>query len=357
MSYAGNSPSSFSTPSYFGNVPDSPAALLSATGKNRIINPDFQINQRGLTAYAANNAALYTFDRWLAESNAGLNVRNFSVQITPDAPQGCSTSVLLIGANNGAPAAANRIVFQQLIEGFNIADFRWGTPLASPVSLSFWVKSSVVGEFSVYVSGATPLISRSFVTTFTVGAAGVWEYKRITVPGDTSGTWNTDQSLGAVVGFDLGCGSNFNTTAPGAWAAGDRRRVSGATSWIASAGPSLQIAGVQLEIGPSATAFDRRPYGVELDLCRRYWRPAPPVRFAGYQAAGSQSQHQTPISPPMRVAPTVTQPTIDGVSSVNIASWSIGVTSAEHLVYNATPTALGFFFLRTLADGALSSEL
>jgi hypothetical protein len=60
--------------------------------------------------------------------------------------------------------------------------------------------------------------SRTFVSTYTINSANTFEYKTITVPGDTSGTWQTGSSTGIDVIFCLGVGSTYQQAA-GAWGA------------------------------------------------------------------------------------------------------------------------------------------
>jgi hypothetical protein len=68
----------------------------------------------------------------------------------------------------------------------------------------------------------------------------------------------------------LGVGSTFSGTA-GAWAGSDFRGATGATSVVGTNGATFYITGVQLELGTSATPFERRLYNQELANCQRYY--------------------------------------------------------------------------------------
>jgi hypothetical protein len=47
--------------------------------------------------------------------------------------------------------------------------------------------------------------------------------------------------------------------------------ATGATSVVGTNGATFYITGVQLEIGTTATPFERRLYGQELANCQRYY--------------------------------------------------------------------------------------
>jgi hypothetical protein len=74
--------------------------------------------------------------------------------------------------------------------------------------------------------------------------------------------------------FGLGVGSTYSGTA-GAWAAAGYISATGATSVIGTNGATFYITGVQLEKGSTATSFDYRPYGTELQLAQRYYEKLP----------------------------------------------------------------------------------
>jgi len=112
--------------------------------------------------------------------------------------------------------------------------------------------------------------NRSYPFTYTISSANTFEYKTVTIAGDTSGTWiGATNGTGLRVHFGLGVGSTYSGTA-GSWASAEYYAPTGSTSVVGTSGATFYITGVQLEKGSTATSFDYRPYGTELALCQRY---------------------------------------------------------------------------------------
>ena len=242
---------------------------LGAT-KNRIINGAMQIDQRnaGSSVTIPTGTSTYVLDRWQVNKDTSGVV--LTVQQGSSSNPAQFPSAQIFTASTGASVGAgDYLLFVQKIEGFNTADLAFGTASAATVTLSFWVRSSITGTYATYLSNSA--VSRSYVSTYTINSANTWEQKTITIPGDQSGTWiGSTNGTGLRVGFDLGSGSNYSTTA-GSWAAGNYTRTSGTVNWGATSGATFYITGVQLEKGSTATSFDYRPYGTELALCQRYF--------------------------------------------------------------------------------------
>jgi hypothetical protein len=204
-------------------------------------------------------------DRWVCNSTG---TPQFSVQQVTDAPTGFISSSKLTTTTAGTPAAGDFSYYGQYIEGFNIADLNFGTASALTVTVSFWVKSSLTGTFGGTLKNSVP--NRAYPFSYTINSANTWEYKTVTIPGDTTGTWLTDNGRGIFLAFDTGSGANNKGTA-GAWNATANIGVTGGVNLVATASATWQITGVQLETGSVATPFERRPYGTELMLCQRYY--------------------------------------------------------------------------------------
>jgi hypothetical protein len=249
----------------FNDGSNQPAAASPYTLKNRIINGDFRIDQRNNGASGTANA--YTVDRWNytgVQASKGTWQQNAG-SVTP--PDGFSNYLGFTSSSSYSVLSGDTFLFNQAIEGYNIADLNWGTANAQTVTLSFWVRSSLTGTFGGALSNDP---ARSYAFSYTISAANTWEKKSITIVGDQSGTWNKTNSLGVVVRFGLGSGATYSGTA-GAWTAGNLVQPTGTVSVVGTSGATFYITGVQLEVGSTATPFERRLFGNELALCQRYF--------------------------------------------------------------------------------------
>jgi len=256
--------------------------------KNRIINGEMVVSQRGSTSSAV-SAYAYGVDRFGAfESTSATSV---TATQSSTAPPEFINSLLYTVGTGGTATAAQQAYIRTKIEGYNIADLDFGKATAKTITISFWVRSSLTGTYCVSLTNAAQ--NRSYVSTYTINTANTFEYKTITIAGDTSGTWLTTNGIGIELGFDLGGGSNYNTTA-NAWAAGAFYRTSAQANLIGTTGATFYITGVQLEVGSTATPFERRPYGQELINCQRYYYRI--TATAPYQLYGSGFAEVTTLS-------------------------------------------------------------
>ena len=313
--------------------------------KNRIINGAMMIDQRNAGASVTPTGDAYTLDRW--QLSIGVSSK-LSVQRSTTAPTGFINSALITTASAYTASAADYLSYCTKIEGLNISDLAWGTASAKTVTLSFQVRSSLTGTFSgaLQNSGA----SRSYPFTFSISSANTWETKSITIAGDTSGTWLTTNGIGIEIHFNMGSGSDRLGTA-GAWNSNWNTGATGSVALVQTNGATFYITGVQLEIGSTATPFERRMYGQELALCQRYYYlHAGNSQSIGvgyyYNATIATVVCQFPVS--MRTSPTLTSTT--GTSYYNFArnggtnnlnSFSLGSASLTLAYLNNSTEASG----------------
>ena len=261
------------TPSVtFSDASTQTAAASPYVLKNRIINGDMRIDQRNAGASVTITAnPQYTLDRWFAGVTLGskISVQQNAGSVTP--PVGFTKYLGVTSLAATTPGTGDVYYMQQSIEGFNIADLAWGTANAKTITISFQVYSSLTGTFGAVILNAGS--NRSYPFNYTVSSANTWTSISVTITGDTTGTWATDNTTGIQLRFGLGAGSTYQGTA-GAWGTANVVTTTGATSVVGTNGATFYITGVQLEIGTSATPFERRLYNQELANCQRYYQVA-----------------------------------------------------------------------------------
>jgi len=301
--------------------------VSNMAGRNRIINGDMRIDQRNAGASVTASTAfanVYTLDRWHYSVTAA---SKFSVQqnaggVTP--PAGFTNYLGVTSLSAYSVSSSDATSIRQIIEGFNTADLAWGTASASPVTLSFWVRSSLTGTFGGSVFNGS--VNRCYPFSYTISTANTWEQKTITIAGDTSGTWATNNTAGIYLNFSMGTGSTSSGTA-GSWGSTFYNSATGATSVVGTSGATFYITGVQLEAGSVATPFEHRQYGQELALCQRYYEKsyndgvAPATATAVGTASGQTnvsniSTISIRFKVDKRATPTVTIYGTDGTAGV-----------------------------------------
>jgi hypothetical protein len=254
----------------FNDASTQNTAALGFGFKNRIINGAMQIDQRNAGASATLDTTYMTVDRWRPSRNnitSVLTLQQNAGSVTP--PPGFTNYLGFTVTTAQASLSANSAVrLWHFIEGFNTADLAFGTASASSVTLSFWVRSSITGLYGVSLENSAS--DRIYVASYSINSANTWEYKTITIPGDTTGTWLTDNGRGIRVAFALANGTDYQTT-PGSWTASNVEAPTGQANLTGTLDATWYVTGVQLEKGSTATSFDYRPYGTELALCQRYY--------------------------------------------------------------------------------------
>lgn len=232
--------------------------------RNRIINGDMRIDQRnnGAPVTPSIVGGTYGPDRHVMITGVGSKL---TMQQVADAPPGFRLSTKLTVASQYSAGAIEEFSFRQVIEGQNIVDFQFGFINAQTISYSFWIKGSVAGTYSMYATNGP----RSYVANVTV--TGAWAKQTVTLVADTTGTWPSDNTAGLFIGIDLGSGFNFIETA-NSWQSVTGRRTSGSVQFVNQVnGSTLNITGIQLELGSISTPFEQRLIPLELLMCQRYY--------------------------------------------------------------------------------------
>ena len=150
---------------------------------------------------------------------------------------------------------------------------------------------------------------RSFPFTYTINNPDTWEQKSLTIPGDTSGTWDVGTGIGMELIFDMGTAESNYRRPAGSWYNGRAEGADGAVQLITQSGANWYVAKVQLEIGTTATAFEQVPFVDQQQRCKRYYQ-----RFSAYgdhhhfgvaRAESNTARTGIVIPVPMRAVPTV----------------------------------------------------
>ncbi len=315
--------------------------LVSAGRKNLIINGSMAVAQR---ATSVSNQSMTTqaspvCDRWRLRA-INTDQATFDISQQNDAPRGVCTKSIKIDVNTAETALAADEIFwiAQTIEAQNCSDLGFGNSGASDLTISFYVKSNVIGRYAVYLYTQDP--NRYISRTYTIDTAGKWERKIIHVPGDTEGTSiNHNNGIGIKIYWWLIAGSDYTSYDSRTWqsygnsgiAYGHEVNMGSSTSnyW--------QLTGVQGERGSNATEFENRSFGEEMVLCHRYYQQiegySDLVMFGSGRANGvNNAQVAVPLTVPLRASPTI--------PSLDYKTWGV---SGANSVTNGQPTVTRWY--------------
>ena len=243
--------------------------------------------------------------------------------------------------------ASNELgIIMQRIEGQDLQQLKKGTSSAESVTVSFYVKGNAAATYTAELNdgGNDRQISKTFSVTTS------WNRVSLTYPGDTSGTIDDDNTAGLELNIWIHAGSNFTSgTLSTTWTSttNANRVSSSATSFFDSTSRTLEITGLQMEVGEQATPFEHRSFGDELARCQRYYYRRTNVSDSfneysnsvfAYATTDIQGGAQHPVQ--MRADPSLT---FDGVLKVSTGSGTVTSSSGFSKTNYSTKDFMGFY--------------
>jgi hypothetical protein len=288
--------------------------------KNLIINGAMQVAQRATSAAVTTSSGYFTVDRFRTTATSDTAGRLTQSQATITDLPGFANAIKLDCTTADTSIAAGEIsILATRFEGQNLQSLAKGTSSAKSVTVSFYAK----GTAKKYMCELTDQDNgRSIRQQFTVSSS--WQRFSIVFPGDTTGAFDDDNALSAILNFWLHAGSTYSggSYTANTWAnAVTNTRASGIDSFFSSTDNEFFITGIQMEIGEVATAFEHEDIGTTLAKCQRYFEN---VQWDSYVIFGNSYTttqfvlQQIIWKVEKRAAPTLTYPTI-GTSSGNVA--------------------------------------
>ena len=274
------------------------------TGRNLIINGAMQVAQRG-TSETGVTSTTFVCDRF--QFAASGTIGTYTLAQSTAAPDGFAYSLKLDTTTaDASPAGTDNLTIRYKIEGQDLQQFKFGTASAESMTLSFWCRSNKTGDIQVNLRNMDA--GRIIAAAVSINAANTWEYKTVTVAGDTSSGFNNDNGESLRIEWFLDVGPDWSSGAvPTSWetlSAGDLG--AGVTLALAdNTANEFFLTGVQLEVGEQATPFEHRSFGDELSRCQRYFQYIESFTFTNNVTGDYNGTRFTRLQP-MRVAPTDT---------------------------------------------------
>jgi len=300
-------------------VPAAPFDALAYNGMQ--VNGSMEVSQEnGSTAvsFVGGSFTKYIVDGFYVKNSS---TAAFTAQQSASVFYGYNSELKLTITTALAVSGAEDIVIYGMIEGYRFVRARWGTSNAVPVTVGFWVRSSVAGVLFLQIANED--ISHAANATVTIAAANTSQWVTATFPAYTTGVWNPTNGTGARLRIFPASWNGINVAA--------------------TVGNTFEITGVVVLPGieaPTAaqSSLIMRPYDQELVTCQRYYTKTEATARFYAAAAGHNVENEIYWQVKMRAAPTLsrvaglqanissvvaTQPTISG-ARFNVASAAAG---------------------------------
>ena len=339
-------------------------------GNRRInVNGDMRIAQRGSSS---TTAGMKTVDRYAfgfgGHDEAPTQAQHaLTSSDTGPWEKGFRSSYHITNGNQtGGAGAADHAYFEHNIEAQDIANSGWDyTNTSSYLTLSYWVKSSVAQTFYGYITTVDGSTQTFSVSTGAL-SANTWKKVTVKIPGHANLQFDDNTAAGLTLYFIWPyCGTDRTTSGHtlNAWQAysSANRMPDNTSTWWTTNDATIEITGVQLEVGDVATDFEHRSYTDEILRCYRYYykiadgsinTDSPIHSGTFYGAHNMYGPVNYPV--PMRAAPSM-----DCVTGTDYYQCYYNGTTDHHdaiTVNNVSPTVATIVATTNLSGSANASS-
>ena len=326
------------------------------SNRNLIINGAMQVAQRGTSSTTSGYSTVDRFKTVHSGTDEAPTYAQVDVGIGATPYNSGFRKALKITNGNQTSGAggADFISYAYRVEAQDIANSGWNYVSSSSfVTLSFWIKSSVAQDFKGYIR-AHDGTSQAYAFATGSLSADTWTKITKTISGNSNLTFDNNNDVGfeIVLGGFWGTDYTNNSVTEDAWAAyatGTRMKDNTST-WYTTNDATLEITGVQLEVGSVATDFEHRSFPQEIALCGRYYQRL--ISAANYKALGvgfayNGATFQIVLEYPLGKMRTA--PSIDAVTGGDY--WQIeggGLSPEKHIdgsfvAEHSTDTQMSFY--------------
>ena len=279
------------------------------SNRNVVINGAMHVNQRsshGTAVTATGDVNYLTCDRFHWRSYGGPGLASFT-QVIGDYPSSehrFSLKATVTTVNTSEDQYDHAIGYR--VEGYDWQRFGFGRSNPKSATISFWVKTSVAGVYSVSMRSGDG--QRSQVQETPSLVADTWTKVKLTYTGDTESNWTSSDratnGVGCIIEWNLGKSNAKNTSTLGSWIAGNKVASNNQVRWIATSGATFFLTGVQIEVGDVATDFEHITRAETQTKCMRYYQKAGQQHY-GMTESSTMIRVQCPLSVEMRTVPSV----------------------------------------------------
>ena len=304
--------------------------------RNIVINGAMNVAQRG-TSFSG-TAQQYTLDRMQMNTAGNDEIAQTSqASVTSGGAynSGFRNCLKITNGDQTSVGTSDVVHLKMVLEAQDIAKSGWNyTSSSSFVTLSFWIKSSVAQDFTITLRSEDGTRQVYNMKTGSL-TADTWTKVTKTIPGNSNLQFDDDVNAGLTLFINAFVGTDLTTTGltQNAWSAWSSAKQGDdmTNTWYDTNNATLEITGIQLEVGSQATPFEHRSFAEELTLCQRYFQLHNNIMTAGYVPDNTARVYALGFNYPvqMRDAPTLSitqtgstshQAVVDASSGANITS-------------------------------------
>jgi hypothetical protein len=316
------------------NIYAAPFDALAYNGMQ--INGSMDVSQEnGTTSIPLTNGVVkQTIDGFIGYGASSAGVFSLQQIVPPGVPsfgtafQNC---LQMKATTGGTPSAGESFTIAQNLEGYRVARLGFGNSAAQPISIGFWVYTTIAGTMGVQLGNSAG--NRNCFANVVINSAATWEFKTVTIPGDISGTWLNTNGIGLRLRFCCGCDAALQGTA-NVWGSSLFLGSSAQTNFFVTTNNVVCITGLVVLPGievPSAarSPLIMRPFDQELLVCQRQlyvFQPGDGVTLYARNQGDTYRCVSGHFPCQMRAAPTVT-----GTGILNYAGGQLAATCAAYL--------------------------
>ena len=317
------------------------------SNRNIIINGGCLVAQRGSSS--TTTSGYNVVDRFFTTAS---NFDQLAATISQDSesPDGFAKSLKWATTTPETTVDSNESLYiGYKFEGQDLQQLNYGGSSATEFTISFYVKTSITGTYSLTIFRDEPGTDRICTRTYTVPDTN-WHRYTFTVAGDTSRVIQNDNSSRMRLMFHIAAGSDYTSSTSSTWVNYGSSYFAGghATNGVVTTdNATFYLTGVQLEVGPVATPFEHRSYQDELMRCYRYFyahsgqgvngstpNPAPDTNINNCSCQATTSvSYNIPLPVPMRVVPTLYS-TVTGSTRYRVNSAGANTNSGSNPTIN-----------------------
>ena len=286
------------------------------SNRNMIINGAMQVAQRSTSSITIGYGSVDRFDNQYNGGTVTGSQETLNSSDTGPWEKGFRNYMRQTNTAAVTSQSTSHRYFRYFIESRDVAGSGWECANASSnITVSFWVRASVAQEYYFYIRSDDGTRKHYCFSTGSL-TAGTWTFVTKTIPGTAGLEFDNDNGRGLELALAGYWGTDFTDPAValdtwGDWD-GTARTPDYTNTWGNTVGATLDLTGVQLEVGSKSTPFEHRSYGDQLQRCQRYYQQFSFGSYGSFAPIGRKggagyTEHDSTIPHgPMRAAPSGT---------------------------------------------------